>query len=241
MVDSDWFLLDLPAFPNEIILCIASNLEVPDLNALLQANHRLCTLLTPSLTRVMVQRKDDLLIWAAYIGNEPLARRLLNEGANPTHRDVHKLDALYMAAKYGRVEIMTMLLDAGARVDAVCGELGRTALFIAAEYGHEAAVRVLLEEGADVNFEDAVGVSVVDAAISSRCRFSQEAVFELLLDSGLNTTTQDRVLRGSRMRLRGRDVNELRESPQLQWDARIIELLEDRGVQYFQPGDDIFW
>jgi ankyrin repeat protein len=54
------------------------------------------------------------------------------------------------------VEVMTLLLDHGAKIDDQDNR-GRTALMIAAELNHEAAVDLLLAHGADKTLRDKQG------------------------------------------------------------------------------------
>ena len=59
------------------------------------------------------------------------------------------------------VEVMTLLIDRGARLDEQDNR-GRTALMIAAELDHAAAVDVLLAHGADKSLKDKQGKTASD-------------------------------------------------------------------------------
>ena len=94
------------------------------------------------------------LMWAAFLGNEPLAKLLLERGA--------KIDvftpvgsALGQAAWGGRVGLARLLLDAGAPVDQRDLIANYTPLHWAAssELSSPALVELLLSRGADANAE----------------------------------------------------------------------------------------
>jgi ankyrin repeat protein len=59
------------------------------------------------------------------------------------------------------VEVMTLLIDRGARLNERDNR-GRTALMIAAELDHAAAVDVLLAHGADKSLKDKQGKAASD-------------------------------------------------------------------------------
>ena len=63
-------------------------------------------------------------------------------------------DALYAAARNGHDEVVKVLLDRGAEVDAK-GFFGATGLMWAAVNGHASTVRLLLARGADTELRDA--------------------------------------------------------------------------------------
>ena len=60
--------------------------------------------------------------------------------------------ALMMASQAGHVEIVRLLLNKGADVDARINEDGLTALIIASRFGHPDVVKLLLDKG--VNTKD---------------------------------------------------------------------------------------
>lgn len=89
------------------------------------------------------------LLDAAGKGDVDTVRRLLGDGADPaTTWPALGDQPLHAAAGGNHVEIMGILLDAGAPVDARMRG-GHTALICAANVGHLAAVELLLERGAD--------------------------------------------------------------------------------------------
>ncbi|RPB22051.1 ankyrin, partial [Terfezia boudieri ATCC MYA-4762] len=59
--------------------------------------------------------------------------------------------ALHLAAENGHLEVVKVLLDKGATMDATTWYKNRTALHMAAENGHLEVVKVLLDKGATIN------------------------------------------------------------------------------------------
>ncbi len=80
-----------------------------------------------------------------------LVARLLEAGADPNERMAGGETALMMAARTGRVEVLDVLLDRGAAVNAAEDLRGTTALMWAAANEHPDAVRLLVDRGADVS------------------------------------------------------------------------------------------
>ena len=91
------------------------------------------------------------LVAAARAGNAERVRELLAEGIPPgaeESKNGHR--ALHQAAASGKIEVVEVLLDAGAEVDALDGA-GLTALMRAAGAASVSAGRRLLDAGAEVN------------------------------------------------------------------------------------------
>jgi ankyrin repeat protein len=87
---------------------------------------------------------------------------------------------LHRAANHGRVEIMTMLLDDGADINAV-DESQRTACHCAIWNNHFDALKLLVERGADLAVVDSDGRSLL--SIVARRGMGERFVI-LLLDAG---------------------------------------------------------
>jgi len=91
------------------------------------------------------------LMWA--IGDAAKARALIERGANVNARSTHGRTALMIAAgQTGTASTVKLLLDKGARVDAVSSSLfgTTTALTDAAYSGNEEAFKLLVAAGADL-------------------------------------------------------------------------------------------
>ena len=136
-------------------------------------------------------RQQTALMWAVSRKHPEVVRALLAAGADvhartrsrtvmvmldrgPTRtvktsqQDAHPLGvggstALHFAATNGDVASATLLVGAGARVDAVAAD-GNSALTLAAFSGHGGVARVLIDAGADVNAAGA-GYTPLHAAV----------------------------------------------------------------------------
>lgn len=86
---------------------------------------------------------------------------------------------LYYSSMLGLIDVVQLLLDKGAEVNAEGGEYGN-ALQAASRNGHEAVVRLLLDKGAEVN---ALG-GFFDTALRAALLGSHQAVIRLLLGEG---------------------------------------------------------
>lgn len=79
----------------------------------------------------------------------------LNEGILSGHKS-----ALMVAAKYGRTEMVSLLLDYGADIDTSDAN-NETALIYAAENGHAEVISLLIEKGANINVDNLNGYTVL--------------------------------------------------------------------------------
>src|SRR5438034_10145144 len=89
--------------PNELLLCIAQNLELKrDTNALARTNRRLHNVLNDYLyCHGVAQFGSSALFWALKHGRETTAQKLIGAGANVQVRDFDGYTPLLLAAKYG--------------------------------------------------------------------------------------------------------------------------------------------
>jgi ankyrin repeat protein len=133
----------------------------------------------------------DLLSWAALGGAGRTAKLLVERGADPD------AGALHAAAGAGRLELVALLLDAGADANRRDPGTGRTPLHaaVAAAAGDAAAeiVGLLLDAGADVDATTNDGASALDITrvAAARARSGgtgraggHDAIAELLVARG---------------------------------------------------------
>ena len=98
------------------------------------------------------------LMMAAFKHNKAAVQALIAKGAQVNRKG---WTALHFAAAAGDLDIMSMLLEHHAYIDAGSPS-GLTPLMLAAREGMEDAVKLLLEQGADATLKD--GAYHVDAA-----------------------------------------------------------------------------
>jgi ankyrin repeat protein len=116
-------------------------------------------------------------------------RYFLDAGMNPDAADSDGKTPLVAAAEKGRLEIVQLLLNKGAKVDLRDGKYRATPLIWASLGGHEAIAELLLARGADPKIKEQK--QGVDALIAASARGRTKLV-KLLLDHGANPKTVDK-------------------------------------------------
>lgn len=106
---------------------------------------------------------ESALMLAALRGQTPWVQRFLDRGAK-----VHKpgWSPIHYAATGPKAEVVALLLDRGAPIDAESPNRS-TPLMMAARYGTEASVDLLLARGADAKRKNDLGLSAVEFARQS--------------------------------------------------------------------------
>jgi len=96
--------------------------------------------------------KGDRLGQAAQQGDLSKVKKLMKQGVDPDYRSrPGGPTAISMAAEFGHNQIIKVLLDAKASVDA-CNQMGCNALMLAVQFEVMDTVRLLCQHKADVNF-----------------------------------------------------------------------------------------
>jgi len=108
-------------------------------------------------------KDESPLMIAAIKGQKEIVKKLIARDA-----DVNKPGwaPLHYAATSGNLEIMEILLEEHAFIDAESPNKS-TPLMMAAKYGSTAAVKLLLEAGADPTLRNELGLSAVDFALQA--------------------------------------------------------------------------
>ncbi len=115
---------------------------------------------------------ESPLMLAALEGQLDTAKTLIQLGA-----DVNKTGwaPLHYAATRGRLDVMVLLLDKFAYIDAASPN-GTTPLMMAAHYGSPSAVKLLLEAGADPLLKNQQGLTAIDFAYKASRADSAEII-----------------------------------------------------------------
>ena len=121
----------------------------PEVNMRLRRTVGLAVLLL-ALMAAAILPDDRALLDASRRGDVAAVRSLLKEGADPNSVQGDGLTALHLAAQTGNLEVVRVLLRAGARVDAQTRIGAHTPLHLASQGAHSDVVKALLSAHADV-------------------------------------------------------------------------------------------
>lgn len=144
------------------------------------------TLLSDKRTQVEIRNTLDesALMLASLKGNLDLCKALIVRDA-----DVNKpgWTPLHYAATGGHVDVLQLLLDHHAYIDAASPN-GSTPLMMAAMYGTDDAVRLLLSAGADSTLKNGLGLTALDFAK----RVQRDSAAKLIEDAMLTQLATQR-------------------------------------------------
>ena len=135
--------------------------------AMQQSSSKVVDLLVnwPTTNLSIKNRQGETPLMLAALNNKlPLAKLLILRGA-----DVNQAGwtPLHYAATRGHIEMMRLMIDNSAYLDAESPN-GTTPLMMAAHYGTPMAVKLLLEEGADPRIKNKLGLSAWDFSVNSK-------------------------------------------------------------------------
>ncbi len=149
-------------------------------------HQRAAKLISALALAITIEKKGLLLLKAICNGRIRLAKLLLYNDANVNattddiFEDMEGRTPLMRASQYGFKEIVKILLDNGAKVNAESLR-GDTALhFACAGNGQEKIVKLLLAAGANVNATNRCGTTPLSKATA----FCRDDLVKLLLDRG---------------------------------------------------------
>lgn len=103
-------------------------------------------------------------VLAVQFGALERLRELVEAGADVNEPDQDTITLLHWAAINNRTNIVRYLLEQGASVDTLSGDLNSTAMHWATRQGHLASVVLLTNAGADPRIRDAEGSSCIHLA-----------------------------------------------------------------------------
>lgn len=121
---------------------------------------------------LLTPQGESPLMMAALKGHLALAKRIIERGG-----DVNKTGwtPLHYAATTGQIEIIKLLLEEHAYIDAESPN-GSTPLMMAAMYGTAEAAKLLMEEGADPTLKNEKGLTAIDFAQQANRKDVAEAI-----------------------------------------------------------------
>lgn len=121
---------------------------------------------------VRSHQDESALMLAALRGYIDICKVLIDRNA-----DVNKTGwtPIHYAATGGHVDVLHLLLDAHAYIDAESPN-GSTPLMMAAMYGSSDAVRLLLDAGADPTLKNSLGLTALDFALRANRPDAAEAI-----------------------------------------------------------------
>ena len=96
------------------------------------------------------------LLYAILSKRIEVAMELVRQQAN-VNLEMDNGTPLHGAAEIGSIELIELLLDQGAKVDAKNKLLGATPLYFACQFGNLEAVKILIEEGAEIDAKTSSG------------------------------------------------------------------------------------
>ena len=112
------------------------------------------------------QKRLHPMYYAAYYGNAPAVRALLESGSDASKSlTIGRTTPLILAARRGHVATVKLLIEKGADLNMVHLTTGATALYRAAERYNLVCVMELLKAGADVNIANKDGQTPLMGAV----------------------------------------------------------------------------
>lgn len=127
------------------------------------------------------------IVKATQYGAASRVKELVEAGMDVNQPDAETVTLLHWASINNRKDIIKYLLDKGAIVDAIGGELQATPLHWATRQGH-LVVTLLMAAGADPSIRDAEGISCIHLA----AQFGHTALVAYFIARGLSPDLQDR-------------------------------------------------
>lgn len=127
--------------------------------------------------------------FAARVGERDIAsaRLFLRGGFSPDLRDAAGVPLLSVAARAGDDEMVRLLLDAGADINAPARDRGGSALIDAALGKYHGIARALIQNGADVNRTTTDGQSALIISVG----LADAPFVQMLLEAGAHTGDGD--------------------------------------------------
>jgi hypothetical protein len=134
-----------------------------------------------------VRKKVREFVNAGLTGDIEKVRRFLQNGMDPNVQNYACRTVLMRAAGHGHVELVKLLISAGAKADLRDDNCSTALIKAAGRYGNAEVVRILLSQGADVNAQDNRGMT----ALITAAQFGYADIVRILLEGGADTSLKD--------------------------------------------------
>ncbi len=130
---------------------------------------------------------------AVFRKHHAAVRALLRLGANPNALEAQRFDVVTIAVAQNDLEMLKLLLEAGASPRNVTSDYDGTALSMAARLGHTEAVNVLIAAGAPLDHVNRMGwTALIEAVVLGNGGANHVAIVEALVKAGADTEIADR-------------------------------------------------
>ncbi len=151
---------------------------------------------------------------AAKEGKFDAVKKMLKEDPDLVNAvDSDGLTPLHLAAEHGHRQIVELLLQEGADINAKSG-FKRTPLHFAASSGHDEIVRLFIEKGAELNEND----SFILTPIFQAAYNGHQNIVEMLLSNGINLSATEK------------NSVTLLHAAAISGNPELVEMLLDKGI-----------
>ncbi|KAF5624632.1 nb-arc and ankyrin domain protein [Fusarium tjaetaba] len=187
--------LELEPSSSELLLDLSQNAFFENSLALYEriiSSHKKCPRLTHiSTTNTLWEAKQsetsNPLLLASAIGHVETCKRYIYAGKNYDDRDhLYGMTALGWAAVYGHLEVVRLLLNAGADVNLVSN--GETPLLLAVRSGRNGVLEQLLKERPVINSQATI---TTQSALFRAASLGRTSMINLLISHGADALTAD--------------------------------------------------
>lgn len=140
------------------------------------------------LGQMNIEYSEASFIKCAERGDSLAVKLFLDSGMDPNIKNLSGMTPLLIAARSGRENVISILLQKGANLNAKDKEFGHNAILFAAESGNLNAVKLLLSRGGNLTDISNSGQTILMRAVLLDNNID---LIKYLLDNGLNINAKD--------------------------------------------------